>query len=175
MALSRPKGSSSFRREVPIAKIENGGQAGVDTIERLAKELRLSLAWLAFGVGDREPLHQRSRLAIASAWKEHSRRTSTAVPALARWGDMPAWLPRGQREPPRRPHRDVAETTDGTDLLAFFPVGGANFLVNKLASWHASSASCTWHEGTRFHVKHIPCVGHLEDSPQGCQQGSDHR
>lgn len=35
-----------------IAGIENGGQAGVDTIERLAKELRVSSAWLAYGVGE---------------------------------------------------------------------------------------------------------------------------
>lgn len=37
-----------------IAQIEKGGQAGVDTIERLAKELRVSPAWLAYGVGERE-------------------------------------------------------------------------------------------------------------------------
>lgn len=37
-----------------ISGIEGGGQAGVDTIERLAKELRISPAWLAFGIGDRE-------------------------------------------------------------------------------------------------------------------------
>ena len=37
-----------------ISGIENGGQAGVDTIERLAKELRVSPAWLAYGVGERE-------------------------------------------------------------------------------------------------------------------------
>lgn len=34
-----------------IAKIESGGQTGVDTIERLAKELRVSPAWLAYGIG----------------------------------------------------------------------------------------------------------------------------
>lgn len=37
-----------------ISGIEAGGQARVDTVERLAKELRISPAWLAFGVGDRE-------------------------------------------------------------------------------------------------------------------------
>lgn len=34
-----------------FAKIENGGQTGIDTIERLASALRVSPAWLAFGVG----------------------------------------------------------------------------------------------------------------------------
>lgn len=42
-----------------IAQIENGGQAGVDTIARLAKELRISPAWLAFGIGDRELAERR--------------------------------------------------------------------------------------------------------------------
>lgn len=49
-----------------IAGIENGGQAGVDTIERLAKELRISPAWLAYGVGDRE-LAPRRRSRSASS------------------------------------------------------------------------------------------------------------
>lgn len=45
-----------------IAGIENGGQAGIDTIERLAKQLRVSPAWLAYGVGGRElPSRRRSR------------------------------------------------------------------------------------------------------------------
>lgn len=34
-----------------ILGIENGGQAGVDTVERLAKELHISPAWLAYGIG----------------------------------------------------------------------------------------------------------------------------
>ena len=33
------------------AKIENGGQSGVDVIESLAKSLGVSPGWLAFGVG----------------------------------------------------------------------------------------------------------------------------
>jgi len=37
-----------------IAKIEDGGQAGVDTIEHLATALRISPAWLAYGIGERE-------------------------------------------------------------------------------------------------------------------------
>lgn len=43
------------------AKIENGGQTGVDTLEKLAKALRVSPAWLAFGVGPRE-LPQRRKV-----------------------------------------------------------------------------------------------------------------
>jgi transcriptional regulator with XRE-family HTH domain len=34
-----------------IAKIENGGQSGVDVIESLAKALGVSAGWLAFGMG----------------------------------------------------------------------------------------------------------------------------
>jgi transcriptional regulator with XRE-family HTH domain len=34
-----------------FAKIENGGQTGVDTLEALAKALGISPAWLAYGVG----------------------------------------------------------------------------------------------------------------------------
>jgi transcriptional regulator with XRE-family HTH domain len=50
-----------------IAGIENGGQAGVDTIERLAKELRISPAWLAFGVGPQILISRRGgRAARAS-------------------------------------------------------------------------------------------------------------
>jgi transcriptional regulator with XRE-family HTH domain len=33
------------------AKIENGGQTGVDVLEALAKALKISPAWLAFGFG----------------------------------------------------------------------------------------------------------------------------
>ena len=45
-----------------IAKIEAGGQTGVDTIEKLADALRVSAAWLAYGIGDRElPARRRSR------------------------------------------------------------------------------------------------------------------
>lgn len=48
------------------AKIENGGQTGIDTIEKLADALRVSPAWLAFGVGPRElPPRRRSRSAAA--------------------------------------------------------------------------------------------------------------
>ena len=60
-----------------IAGIENGGQAGVVTVERLAKELRVSPAWLAFGVGDRELLRRRSRLAISPTTENNSRDTLT--------------------------------------------------------------------------------------------------
>ena len=34
-----------------IAKIENGGQSGIDVIESLAKALEVSAGWLAFGMG----------------------------------------------------------------------------------------------------------------------------
>lgn len=45
-----------------ILGIERGGQAGLDTVEALAKALRVSPAWLAFGVGPRElPPRRRSR------------------------------------------------------------------------------------------------------------------
>lgn len=44
-----------------IAKIENGGQAGIDTIEQLATALGVSPAWLAYGLGPRElPKRRRS-------------------------------------------------------------------------------------------------------------------
>ncbi|MBL9008815.1 MAG: transcriptional regulator [Myxococcales bacterium] len=36
------------------AKIENGGQSGVDVIESLAKTLGVSPGWLAFGVGPQQ-------------------------------------------------------------------------------------------------------------------------
>ena len=34
-----------------FAKIENGGQSGIDVIESLAKALGMSAGWLAFGIG----------------------------------------------------------------------------------------------------------------------------
>jgi transcriptional regulator with XRE-family HTH domain len=37
-----------------FAKIENGGQTGVDVLEALAKALGVSPAWLAFGEGPRD-------------------------------------------------------------------------------------------------------------------------
>jgi transcriptional regulator with XRE-family HTH domain len=49
-----------------IAGIEKGGQAGVDTIERLAKELRISPAWLGFASGQKE-LAPRRRTARPAA------------------------------------------------------------------------------------------------------------
>jgi transcriptional regulator with XRE-family HTH domain len=49
-----------------IAKIESGGQAGVDTVEQIAKALRVSPAWLAYGVGQRElPQRRAARRAAA--------------------------------------------------------------------------------------------------------------
>jgi transcriptional regulator with XRE-family HTH domain len=36
-----------------IAKIENGGQSGIDVIESLAKVLGVSAGWLAFGIEPR--------------------------------------------------------------------------------------------------------------------------
>lgn len=51
-----------------ILGIERGGQAGVDTVEALAKVLRVSPAWLAFGVGPRElPPRQRAHSAPSPA------------------------------------------------------------------------------------------------------------
>lgn len=45
-----------------ISGIENGGQAGVDTIDQLAKALHVSPAWLAYGIGNRElALHRQAR------------------------------------------------------------------------------------------------------------------
>ncbi len=45
-----------------FAKIENGGQTGVDVLESLAKALGVSPAWLAFGEGPREiPKKRRVR------------------------------------------------------------------------------------------------------------------
>ena len=48
-----------------ISGIEAGGQAGVETIDRLAKELRVSPAWLAYGIGDREPPSRRQSRSAA--------------------------------------------------------------------------------------------------------------
>ncbi len=52
-----------------IGGIERGGQAGVDTIEALAKALGVSPGWLAYGVGPMEPPSRRRtpRPAAASA------------------------------------------------------------------------------------------------------------
>lgn len=51
-----------------IAKIEAGGQAGVDTIELLAIALNVSPGWLAYGIGDRAlPARRRSRQAAQTA------------------------------------------------------------------------------------------------------------
>lgn len=49
-----------------IAQIENGGQVGVDTIDRPAKGLRVSPAWLAYGIGERE-LAARRRFGLAGS------------------------------------------------------------------------------------------------------------
>ncbi len=50
-----------------IAAIEDGGQAGVDTIEALAKALGVSPGWLAYGVGPMEPPARRRTPRPASA------------------------------------------------------------------------------------------------------------
>jgi len=50
-----------------IAQIENGGQAGVDTIEALAKALGVSPGWLAYGVGPIEPPARRRARPAAAA------------------------------------------------------------------------------------------------------------
>jgi len=51
-----------------FAKIENGGQSGVDTIELLAVALAVSPAWLAFGEGPRAlPPRRRTTRAAASS------------------------------------------------------------------------------------------------------------
>lgn len=50
-----------------FAKIENGGQTGVDVLEALAKALGVSPAWLAFGEGPRElPKKGRARTVYGS-------------------------------------------------------------------------------------------------------------
>jgi transcriptional regulator with XRE-family HTH domain len=50
-----------------IAAIEDGGQAGVDTIEALAKALGVSPGWLAYGVGPMEPPSRRRARPAAAA------------------------------------------------------------------------------------------------------------
>ena len=51
-----------------FAKIENGGQTGVDVLESLAKALGVSPAWLAFAEGPREiPKKRRVRAASVQA------------------------------------------------------------------------------------------------------------
>lgn len=55
----------AVRSPPTLTAIENGGQAGVDTVEALAKALRVSPAWLAFGIGPRE-LPQRRRAAASA-------------------------------------------------------------------------------------------------------------
>ena len=50
-----------------ILGIERGGQAGVDTVEKLAKALRVSPAWLAFGVGPRELPPRRRAASVAES------------------------------------------------------------------------------------------------------------
>lgn len=50
-----------------ISKIESGGTTGVDTLEKLSRALRVSPAWLAFGIGPRElPPRRKSRTASAA-------------------------------------------------------------------------------------------------------------
>lgn len=45
-----------------VAKIENGGQTGIDVLEALAQALGVSPGWLAFGVGPQVlPSRRRSR------------------------------------------------------------------------------------------------------------------
>ena len=44
-------GRRTGRSPRAIAKIENGGQSGIDVIESLAKALGVSAGWLAFGMG----------------------------------------------------------------------------------------------------------------------------
>lgn len=50
-----------------ILGIENGGQAGVDTVERIAKELHISPAWLAYGAGPQVLPSRRGARAAQSA------------------------------------------------------------------------------------------------------------
>jgi transcriptional regulator with XRE-family HTH domain len=51
-----------------FAKIENGGQSGVEVVEALAQALGISPGWLAFGIGDRElPPTRRGRPPVQSA------------------------------------------------------------------------------------------------------------
>jgi transcriptional regulator with XRE-family HTH domain len=46
-------GRRTGRSPRAIAKIENGGQSGIDVIESLAKALGVSAGWLAFGIEPR--------------------------------------------------------------------------------------------------------------------------
>jgi len=51
-----------------LSQIENGGQSGVDTVERIAKALGVSPGWLAYGVGPMVlPPRRRPRSAPAAA------------------------------------------------------------------------------------------------------------
>lgn len=51
-----------------LSQIENGGQSGVDTVERIAKALGVSPGWLAYGVGPMVlPPRRRTRSAPATA------------------------------------------------------------------------------------------------------------
>jgi len=50
-----------------VSGIENGGQAGVDTIEQLAKALGISPAWLAYGAGPQVLPSRRGARAVQSA------------------------------------------------------------------------------------------------------------
>ena len=50
-----------------ILGIERGGQAGVDTIETLAKALGVSPGWLAYGLGPMEPPSRRRARPAAAA------------------------------------------------------------------------------------------------------------
>jgi transcriptional regulator with XRE-family HTH domain len=49
-----------------IAKIESGGQAGVETIEQLAMALGVSPGWLAYGVGPQVVKSRRSSRVLAA-------------------------------------------------------------------------------------------------------------
>ncbi len=56
-----------------FAKIENGGQTGVDVLEALAKALGVSPAWLAFEEGPRE-IPKKRRTRSASSQSAHTDR-----------------------------------------------------------------------------------------------------
>ena len=56
-----------------FAKIENGGQTGVDVLESLAKALGVSPAWLAFGEGPRE-IPKKRRVRTVRDQSEHASR-----------------------------------------------------------------------------------------------------
>ena len=53
-----------------LSQIENGGQSGVDTVERIAKALGVSPGWLAYGVGPML-LPPRRRAAAATQEPDH--------------------------------------------------------------------------------------------------------